>query len=237
MCLVLASLHLQIDLCLELLYLNVLLKFSSWTASSNWPSFPVFLRPWVSNLWPVGQILPTACFVKKVYWITATHCSSTVKQISRWLYGPRSPCYLPPGPLQEEFVDTRPGALNARNRISSVTCDLPLSPPSSLYPGSPCHLAALPLDHLWLGLCLSVALVSSSSRGFFFLSFFFFFFFNEMYCQIGFHTTPSVHPNRCPPQCPSPTFPSLPPTRHQLSVLFSVFKSLLRFELFFVFFF
>ena len=32
-----------------------------------------------------------------------------------------------------------------------------------------------------------------------------------MYCQIGFHTTPSAHPNRCPPQCPSPTFLSLPP--------------------------
>ena len=39
----------------------------------------------------------------------------------------------------------------------------------------------------------------------------------EIYCQIGFHTTPSIHPNRCPPQCPSPTLPSLTPP-HQPSV-------------------
>ena len=39
----------------------------------------------------------------------------------------------------------------------------------------------------------------------------------EIYCQIGFHTTPSAHPKRCPPQYPSPTLPSLPPP-HQLSV-------------------
>ena len=33
----------------------------------------------------------------------------------------------------------------------------------------------------------------------------------EIYCQIGFHTTPSAHPKRCPPQYPSPTLSSLPP--------------------------
>ena len=27
-------------------------------------------------------------------------------------------------------------------------------------------------------------------------------------CQIGLHTTSSAHPNKCPLQCPSPTFPS-----------------------------
>ena len=32
-----------------------------------------------------------------------------------------------------------------------------------------------------------------------------FFILNIIYGQIGFHTTPSAHPNRCPPQCPSPT--------------------------------
>ena len=40
----------------------------------------------------------------------------------------------------------------------------------------------------------------------------------EIYCQIGFHTTPSAHPKMCPPQYPSPTLPSLPPTPHQTSV-------------------
>ena len=39
----------------------------------------------------------------------------------------------------------------------------------------------------------------------------------EIYCQIGFHTTPSAHPNRCPLQYPSPTLPFLPPP-HQPSV-------------------
>ena len=38
-----------------------------------------------------------------------------------------------------------------------------------------------------------------------------FFILNITYCQIGFHTIHTAHPNRCPPQCPSPTFPSLPP--------------------------
>ena len=33
----------------------------------------------------------------------------------------------------------------------------------------------------------------------------------EIYCQNGFHTTPSAQPKRCPPQYPSPTLPSLPP--------------------------
>ena len=44
-----------------------------------------------------------------------------------------------------------------------------------------------------------------------FLSLFYFisFLIDEIYCQTGFHTTPSAHPNRCPPQCPSPNFPSL----------------------------
>ena len=37
------------------------------------------------------------------------------------------------------------------------------------------------------------------------------FFFNIIYCQIGFHTTPSAHPNKCSSQSPSPTFPSPPP--------------------------
>ena len=41
-----------------------------------------------------------------------------------------------------------------------------------------------------------------------FLSFFFKY---KIYCQVGFHTTPSAHPNRCPPQYPSPTLPSLSP--------------------------
>ena len=31
--------------------------------------------------------------------------------------------------------------------------------------------------------------------------FFFLLILNTIYCQIGFHTTPSGHPNRCPPQC------------------------------------
>ena len=58
-----------------------------------------------------------------------------------------------------------------------------------------------------------------------FLSCFFFLFsIYEVYCQIGFHTTPSAHPKRCPPQYPSPT----PPNTSTLS-LFSVFKSLLCF--------
>ena len=30
-------------------------------------------------------------------------------------------------------------------------------------------------------------------------------FFSIIYCQIGFHTTPSAYPNKCPPPCPSPT--------------------------------
>ena len=49
----------------------------------------------------------------------------------------------------------------------------------------------------------------------------------EIYCQIGFHTTPSAHPNRCPPQCPSPT--SSPSHPHQPSVYSQFFKSLLWF--------
>ena len=40
---------------------------------------------------------------------------------------------------------------------------------------------------------------------------FFIFLIYETYCQIGFHTTPSAHPKRCPPQYPSPTLSSLPP--------------------------
>ena len=48
-----------------------------------------------------------------------------------------------------------------------------------------------------------------------------FYFLNIIYCQIGLHTTPSAHPNECPLQCPSPTFPS-PPPLSTLS-LFSVF--------------
>ena len=45
-----------------------------------------------------------------------------------------------------------------------------------------------------------------------YLSFNMYIFFSiyEIYCQIGCHTTPSAHPKRCPPQYPSPTFPSLP---------------------------
>ena len=35
--------------------------------------------------------------------------------------------------------------------------------------------------------------------------FLFFFSIYEIYCQIGFHTTPNAHPKRCPPQYPSPT--------------------------------
>ena len=31
----------------------------------------------------------------------------------------------------------------------------------------------------------------------------FYFSIYEIYCQIGFHTTPSAHPKRCPPQYPS----------------------------------
>ena len=51
------------------------------------------------------------------------------------------------------------------------------------------------------------------------------FFKYEIYCQIGFHTTPSARPNRCPPQYPSPTLrPSYPSS---ILSLFSVFKSLL----------
>ena len=38
-----------------------------------------------------------------------------------------------------------------------------------------------------------------------------FYFLYEIYWQIGFHTTPSAHPKRCPPQYPSPTLSSLPP--------------------------
>ena len=40
---------------------------------------------------------------------------------------------------------------------------------------------------------------------------FLFFILNVIYCKVGFHATLSAHPNRCPPQCPSPTFPSPPP--------------------------
>ena len=29
------------------------------------------------------------------------------------------------------------------------------------------------------------------------------FFKNMIYCQIGPHTTPTAHPNKCPPRCPS----------------------------------
>ena len=49
-----------------------------------------------------------------------------------------------------------------------------------------------------------------------------YFIFNIIYCQIAVHTTPSAHPNKCPPQCPSSIFPSpLPPSParlHQPSV-------------------
>ena len=46
----------------------------------------------------------------------------------------------------------------------------------------------------------------------------FFFSIYEIYCHIGFHTTPSAHPKRCPPQCPSPTHNSLPPPPHQPTI-------------------
>ena len=39
----------------------------------------------------------------------------------------------------------------------------------------------------------------------------FFFSRYEIYCQIGFHTTPSAHPKRCPPQYPSPPQAAPPP--------------------------
>ena len=42
-------------------------------------------------------------------------------------------------------------------------------------------------------------------------TYFYFILFNIIYCQIGFHTIPSAHPNRCPPQCSSPTLPSPSP--------------------------
>ena len=45
-------------------------------------------------------------------------------------------------------------------------------------------------------------------------------FFFEIYCQIGFHTTPSAHPKRCPLQYPSPT---LPPSHPHQSSVFSQF--------------
>ena len=47
---------------------------------------------------------------------------------------------------------------------------------------------------------------------------FIYFFKYEIYCQIGFHTTPSAHPNRFPPQRPSPTFRSLLPVINPHSV-------------------
>ena len=62
-----------------------------------------------------------------------------------------------------------------------------------------------------------------------FFSFFlnvYFFILNIIYCQIGLHTTPSAHSNRCPSQCPSLIFPA-PPTSPSTLSLFFVFKSLL----------
>ena len=47
-----------------------------------------------------------------------------------------------------------------------------------------------------------------------------------MICHL--HMTPNVHPNKCPPQCPSPIFPS-PCRLPSILSLFSVFKRLLRF--------
>ena len=53
---------------------------------------------------------------------------------------------------------------------------------------------------------------------------------NIIYCQIGFHTTSSAHPNRFPHQCPSPTFP-FPPAPHQPSAC-SQYLSILWFASF-----
>ena len=47
-----------------------------------------------------------------------------------------------------------------------------------------------------------------------------FIFKNIIYCQIGFRTTPSAHPNKCPPPCPSPTFPSPPPDMNWILLVF-----------------
>ena len=56
----------------------------------------------------------------------------------------------------------------------------------------------------------------------------FLFLMNIIYCQIGLHSTPSAHPNKCPPQRPSPALP-FSPTPPSILNLFSVFKSLLWF--------
>ena len=53
----------------------------------------------------------------------------------------------------------------------------------------------------------------------FYFSKYIIFILNIIYCQIGFHTTSSSHPNRCPPQDPSPTCPSLPPSIHLQFIL------------------
>ena len=62
----------------------------------------------------------------------------------------------------------------------------------------------------------------------FFLLCLFCLFFNIIYCQIGFHTTPSAHPKKCSLQCNHP----LSPTPHPPSTLslFSVCKSFLWFS-------
>ena len=62
------------------------------------------------------------------------------------------------------------------------------------------------LKHLkcWF-VCMCVCVI------YFILFFSLFIFKYEIYCQIGFHTTPSAHPNRWPPQYLSPTLASLPP--------------------------
>ena len=93
------------------------------------------------------------------------------------------------------------------------------------------HMCICVCIHIHLIVYVSVCLSSPSecklcgySNLIFFLSFFIL---NIIYCQIGFHTTPSAHSNRCPPPCPSPTFPSPPPPINPQFVL--SIKSLLWF--------
>ena len=82
---------------------------------------------------------------------------------------------------------------------------LPPSLSVTFFPPSPPHWSSVKF------LRISVDNLYPNFLVYFFLFVFLFVGFYIIFRQIGFHTTPSAHPNRCPLQCPSPTFPS-PPT-------------------------